>query len=381
MTELEINIEIMKRLGIVMSDRELKIGGSKLYSCPYHKDKHPSCSIDVEKGLFNCFSCGQKGTLRRVFRDINGISINKELGIRWDKQDEAETQTVSRLFNLRKSYNDDTDYEAAPDVHIGLTGTFIRAEDSKEAKAYLDKRKIPLAVAKRMKMKYAAIAKTYDLNSPEDRKRQVNFSGRLIIPIYENNHLISCEGRDILGEQLFKVKMKRLGFEDAEYKKCIYPTGSSTATLYQLNKLNKHKRLYFVEGLMDLAVLRSDSYFDETNSTAVFGASMSRRQSYLLSKFKETCYIIDNDVAGWQALQRWKDFIIANDLGRDHYFLVPPFANQQVKDVGDIPTKSGKTIEQCRSMRWLDSTKSIIDNKEFIDTKVQELIEEKWGKK
>lgn len=379
MTETEINVEIMKRLGIVTSESEIKFGGSKLYSCPYHKDNHPSCSIDAEKGLFNCFSCGNKGTLRRVFRDIEGVSINKALGIPWDKQDDSELSTLNRVFGVKKEF-DEPDYDETPPVHIGLTGTFIRAEDCGEAKAYLEKRCIPLNVAKAMKMKYATIGKTYDLLDPENLKRQVNFSGRLIIPIYENNKLISCEGRDISGERAFLVKMKRLGYDNVDYKKCIYPVGSSTSSLYQLNKLDEKSELYFMEGLMDLAVLRSDSYFNEKNSTAVFGASLSHRQQFLLSKFSKTCFIIDNDLAGWTSLMRWKDYIVKNNLGRNHYYLVPPFADQGVKDIGDIPVKTGKTIEQCRKMRWVKSQRSILDDKDKIDARARELYAEKWEK-
>jgi DNA primase len=29
--------------------------------CPFHNDTDPSCSVDLEKGLFHCFGCGVKG--------------------------------------------------------------------------------------------------------------------------------------------------------------------------------------------------------------------------------------------------------------------------------------------------------------------------------
>jgi len=29
--------------------------------CPFHEDTHPSLSINLEDGWFNCFSCGAKG--------------------------------------------------------------------------------------------------------------------------------------------------------------------------------------------------------------------------------------------------------------------------------------------------------------------------------
>jgi DNA primase len=29
--------------------------------CPWHEDSTPSLSVDQEKGLYNCFGCGESG--------------------------------------------------------------------------------------------------------------------------------------------------------------------------------------------------------------------------------------------------------------------------------------------------------------------------------
>ena len=82
---------------------------------------------------------------------------------------------------------------------------------------------------------------------------------KIVIPIYEKGKLLSCEGRDIYGKDYYYNALKRKGMnpDEHEYKKCIYPRGASTSTLYDIDKLDSSKRLYFVEGIMDLAVLRS----------------------------------------------------------------------------------------------------------------------------
>jgi len=36
-------------------------GKSYIGKCPFHDDKTPSLSVDREKGLFNCFGCGESG--------------------------------------------------------------------------------------------------------------------------------------------------------------------------------------------------------------------------------------------------------------------------------------------------------------------------------
>lgn len=34
----------------------------KVISCPLHEDQNPSCSVDYDKGLWNCHSCGRGGS-------------------------------------------------------------------------------------------------------------------------------------------------------------------------------------------------------------------------------------------------------------------------------------------------------------------------------
>lgn len=378
MTEYEISQQIISRLGL--SKRIPAIGQRITVRCPYHIDRHPSASIKILEngvGLFHCFSCQKEGvgTLRRLWRDLKGISINKELGIPFEKQDESDN--IALLFNPRQETEPDF---STPDVHISLSGTFIPIEKSEPAQKYLKKRCIPLDVAEKMKMRYAVIAKTFDSNEPENKKKWVNFSNRLVIPVYENSKLMTCEGRDIEGEVLFKRRMALKGLTDIQYKKCIYPTGASTSTLYQVDKLDRKKTLYFCEGLMDLAILRSSKNFDETNSTSIFGAGLTARQIHFLKEFDSFVYIIDNDLAGFLSLQK-----LFKELAKDQFFwkktewrfLEPPFHESGVKDVGDIPVKTGKSIDDCLNMRWLSKSKAIVNSQSYIENRIKELQEEK----
>lgn len=371
MTEREIAEQIVLRLNMTR-----KIKGSKIMChCPYHQDKHPSCSVDLDDQIWHCFSCGQGGKLRALFRDLSGHSINKELGIPW------EDQKDSTFVNPFKTEIEE-DLTVQPDVHIALDGTFISVKHNNDAIKYLEKRCIPVDMADKMQMKFAAMAKSYDTEEPNNKDKWVYFTKRLVIPIYEKGKLMSCEGRDIYGEEYFRNQLIRQGKDPDkyEYKKCIYPRGASTSTLYDIDKLDTSKTLFFMEGIMDLAVLRTDPYFTNRNSTAVFGASISGRQFALLKKFSSTVFIIDNDLAGWTSLKRWKNYIKENNLGQSHMFILPPFTDKGAKDIGDVPVKIGKTITECREAKWLTSQKSIILNEQLIDETVDRLNKERIEK-
>lgn len=51
-------LEVARRLGL---GEPVKRGKSLLLRCPLHDDQDPSMSIDVEKGLWYCFPCGEGG--------------------------------------------------------------------------------------------------------------------------------------------------------------------------------------------------------------------------------------------------------------------------------------------------------------------------------
>ena len=371
MTEREIAEQIVLRLGMTRSITSSKM----MCHCPYHVDRHPSCSVDLEKSIWHCFSCSQGGTLRQLFRDIRGNSINRELGIPWENQKETEFINPFKIVVKEK----EEDYLTQPKVNIALDGFFIAVKDNSNACKYLANRCIPVKVAENMKMQYAVEAKSYDTLNPNDKKKWVYFSKRLVIPVYENGKLMTCEGRDIFGKEYFYNQLKRQGksVDDYEYKKCIYPKGSSTSTLFDIDKLNTNNKLFFLEGIMDLAVLRTSSFFNNKNSTSVFGASISKRQYMLLSKFKNTNFLIDNDYAGWLSLKKWGLFIKEHNIQGTHEFTVPPFKDLGVKDVGDIPVKSKKTIDDCLNAKWLKSSKIIINNLNYIDEQIDFLKKEK----
>lgn len=381
MENKEINAQIVLKLGMV----SFIPGNNFMCHCPYHEDHKPSAGVDLEKGLFNCFSCGRgKGmTLRGLYRDITGHSINKDLGIKWENTNDKEfINPFESQINKYKVTK--VDYSKQPDVGIAITGLIVPVTDSQDVLKYLEKRKISLDVAKKMKMSFAVDAKSYSINDPTNKKLQVNFTNRLLIPIFEHGKLMSCEGRDIYGEEAYIKAMKLKGWPENKiiYKKCIYPTGASTSTLYDIDKLDKNQMIYFCEGLMDLSILREDSFFNKKNSTAIFGASISNRQMYLLKQYNFTD-IIDNDLAGWRSLKKLYDELskVPEIERKDWKFLIPPYHDLGVKDVGDLPVKANILVKDIRERKWLNSSKYILDNKDLIYSMVEKLTEEKIQKK
>ena len=50
--------------------------------CPLHEDRTPSLSVNLNSGLWVCFSCGEKGTVQKLARICDGELDESELAIR-----------------------------------------------------------------------------------------------------------------------------------------------------------------------------------------------------------------------------------------------------------------------------------------------------------
>ncbi len=54
-----------------------------LGSCPFHNDKNPSLSVNIESGLFRCFACDVKGDIFTFYQKLKGVDFPtalKEIG-------------------------------------------------------------------------------------------------------------------------------------------------------------------------------------------------------------------------------------------------------------------------------------------------------------
>jgi DNA primase len=54
-------------LGIEIRER----GKNSMVRCPFHEDRTPSLSLDLVRGLFICFQCGEKGTIEYLAARLN----------------------------------------------------------------------------------------------------------------------------------------------------------------------------------------------------------------------------------------------------------------------------------------------------------------------
>lgn len=225
-----------------------------------HEDKNPSLSLNLEKGVFNCFSCGFKGNTQQFFSSL-GIdqvpTLQTKLGFRIKKL-KAKLEQIRSEGEVRM-----------PDPVIGVIHPFkgISAKTLKEFGAFFT-----------------------DSN---------NLSDYVCIPIYQHKKLRFIEGR-------YKV----LGSNTEMPKYLRKPSGVSVANiLFPFDKIKDFSHIILVEGLFDVLNLHDLGY---TNSLCIFGTqNFNPTKAKLLDEYgcRKVTILMDGDSSGKQATQKIKNLL------------------------------------------------------------------------
>jgi len=72
-TALIVKPSIVEIIGKYVELR--KAGKEYTGRCPFHDDKHPSFSVNEDKGLFHCFGCQESGDVIDFVMKIEGVSF------------------------------------------------------------------------------------------------------------------------------------------------------------------------------------------------------------------------------------------------------------------------------------------------------------------
>lgn len=318
-SRFEISRDIILRLQLKTKPKVITFATKEVMCCcPWHKDTNPSCGIDLVNGRFHCFSCGRSGSVESMFKEFTGESYYTPAAkspflnakFKWNTW-EVEDNTKPKNVFVNYDPNDFVDFTESPD-----------------ALKYLRSRGVTRSAAKSLNIQYAE----------NTRINTTLFKRRIIIPVYENGVLVSIEGRSIDPENKPKV---------------LYPKNCTTSTLLDIDNLDFDDTCYAVEGVIDLAVLRSCPTFK--NSTSIFGANLTARQLELIKKFKKFVYIYDLDAAGEGTVEQLKDAKLPNT----YILKLPEIINgTKIKDVGDLP-KAGVMPQTLVNRNWLNYIKRL----------------------
>lgn len=218
-----------------------------------HDDKEPSLHVNLEKEVFNCFSCGFSGKLSKLFRKF-GIEL---VEIKLDRQPIKIAKLKNKLLNIQ---NKDV-IEIPKDAELYL-GDFkgIRAETLKKFGAFI----------------------TTHFGLSDYLSFPIRQFGRIQF-IVARHH--SADPKDY-GEQKYIIR----------------PTGANVSKiLYPIDQVIGNKSIILVEGIFDMLNMHQAGY---TNTVCIFGVQNFKKEKLkLIDMFNfNTVYVMmDGDNPGRQA--------------------------------------------------------------------------------
>ncbi|MCJ7581959.1 MAG: DNA primase [Candidatus Aminicenantes bacterium] len=291
----------------------IKRGKSHIGLCPFHSEKTPSFTLDIERQLYHCFGCGAGGDIFTLVMEKENLSFPDALHLLADKYNiiMPEQKKLSPQFTQLKE-----DIGRINELTMGFfRKNLFKTQEGQQALDYLHKRKISDEVIQKIKIGYALNSWDSLINYFSEKKvspsllekaglalRRQNkdgfydrFRGRVIFPIFTDTGTVVAFG----GRTLFDAEPKYLNSPDT-------PKYTKGKLLYGLNfskeEIRKKEEIILVEGYTDFLSLYQSRI---KNCAASLGTSLTADQVNIAHRFAPvitTCF--DGDLAGRKASLR-----------------------------------------------------------------------------
>ena len=338
--------------------------------CPFHNDHHPSMSINVERNIYKCFTCGAGGgpiTFVSKYKNIPYFEALKEvvkickidlpsdikLTERTDEKFEKYKQEYSALKELgdfyslslstsegEKCINYLTSRGIDKDIIQDFSLGYAPADSSLSVKA-LSKRNYSLSV-----LQQAGIL--------SESKNLDRFSDRLTIPLKDEHGRIIAFASRVLDS--ITKEQKYINYPETNiFIKRDYLFNLNQADLY----LKKEKCLYVVEGYMDVIALYKAGI---KNAVALMTSNITPQQILILKKKAvEIRMLLDSDDAGQKGIERSLLPMLKENI---NVKVVVRFdRDNEGKDPDEVISKKGKDYLLAKIKKTINPFSFIIYNR------------------
>jgi len=334
-----------------------KHGKSYFGLCPFHHEKTPSFSVEPERQIYNCFSCGEKGnaiTFKQKTENLSFVEALEDLAIKANIELDIEPYKTDSPFQHLYGINQDAKNFYRLYLSSTKAGTIART--------YLNNRGLSDDIIEQFELglspkEYDILYKTlhskdyldsdlYDLGLVKQSKNDTFydlFRERIIFPIHdEKGNVVAFSGRTYLEDD-----------DNAKYinspQTKIFTKSAVLYNLYQaINDIKKEQRVILFEGYMDvIAAYRANI----KAGVASMGTSLTKEQVKLIKKYTDNvtiCY--DGDGAGIEAASR--AVILFQNEGIDPKIVILP----DQLDPDDYIKKYGEeSLAEFINNKWIDA--------------------------
>lgn len=332
--------------------------------CPFHDDHSPSFSVQKDKQIYKCFSCGESGNVITFVQKYNGITFTEALKMLADRAGIPLNVSTTRKINTKYEKL----YEINDTVNKYFKANLLSNEGIKAIK-YLEDRKISKDIINEFNIGLSTSNKlsnilskkySYDELVKLDICKDINgryydtFQDRIIFPIIdENNNVIAFSGRKYTNEDLNNNTLPKYSNtkETDIFKKSEVFYNINNA----INEIKKKREIVITEGFMDTIRMSSVGY---KNVVAIMGTAFTEKHLEKIKKWK--CKVIlnlDQDDAGVKGTIEAGETLLKNNI-----------------DTEVIVFDDYKDSDEFIKNKGSDSFKIAYDNRvSFIDFKLKYL--------
>lgn len=289
--------------------------------CPFHDDHNPSFSVQKDKQIYKCFSCGESGNVITFVQKYNGITFTEALKMLADRAGIPLNVSTTRKINTKYEKL----YEINDTVNKYFKANLLSNEGIKAIK-YLEDRKISKDIINEFNIGLSTSNKlsnilskkySYDELVKLDICKDINgryydtFQDRIIFPIIdENNNVIAFSGRKYTNEDLNNNTLPKYSNtkETDIFKKSEVFYNINNA----INEIKKKREIVITEGFMDTIRMSSIGY---KNVVAIMGTAFTEKHLEKIKKWK--CKVIlnlDQDDAGVKGTIEAGETLLKNNI-------------------------------------------------------------------
>lgn len=298
-----------EQIGEILSVCGISVGSELdthyLVFCPFHYNKNtPACEVDKEKGLFICFSCGERGNLMDLI--MRTTSRNYFEAMRIISSAANKKDFVSMIDKAIEEKPDFKEFDSATidRLHNSLL-------DSERGMQYFAGRNIEIDAIKHFKLGYS------------EKQDMVT------VPVFSHDSIcVGFVGRSVEGK---------------DFKNSIGLPRNKV--LFNLNKV-KNTDIVIVESSFDAIRLWQLGI----NSIATLGANLGKNQISLLNKYAQRIILaMDQDEAGMKLMKNLTNNVNVSVLSMEF--------PEGVKDIGDMTDL--QILESYKGIKSLDLALSL----------------------
>src|SRR5574344_439223 len=305
---------------------QVKHAGSSMKACcPFHHEKSPWFNINVSKGFYHCFGCGESGDAIKFVEKMEGLTfveavkkLAEQCGIKVEEKEDPEAGARKRLHTLMA--------ELAAFYHRCL----LQAKEAEPAREYLKSRALDGAVAEDWTIGYApngianilTWAEKYKYtpaeleaagvikgpSRPGDRGYH-RFGGRLMFAIRDKQgRVVAFSGRQLVASKnsgkyvnspetvIFKKSNVLFGFDKAAANIAKAP----------------HREAIVGEGQIDTIRLHVSGF---PVAVASQGTAFTEEHVKMVKKVADAVFLVfDDDAAGHKATVRTAALFLAEEM-------------------------------------------------------------------